>query len=160
MPAPLVVSPSFSRLFPEIQAKTLNVPRPVPVPRILNRPEPPPDLVPAGAKHGRQVSAITGCSLRQLQWWDEKGAVKPVHIKHRRWYTPEQVRDIGMLMELRRRGVSLQRARQLLRTEAVKGSDRYIVLGSGRRVKGCPDAYSVVAELVKMNQPALVIERL
>jgi DNA-binding transcriptional MerR regulator len=54
-------------------------------------------------------------SLRQLQWWDERHVVSPEHQGHKRVYTSEQVVEITVIAELRRKGFSLQKIRRVLR---------------------------------------------
>ena len=54
-------------------------------------------------------------SLRQLQWWDERKVVSPRHEGHRRIYLPEEVVEITVIAELRRKGFSLQKIRRVLR---------------------------------------------
>jgi len=62
-----------------------------------------------------EVSEITGVSLRQLQWWDEQGVVSPVQQGHKRMYQFHEVMEVGLITELRHKGVSLQRIRKVLR---------------------------------------------
>ncbi len=62
-----------------------------------------------------EVSRLSGVSLRQLQWWDERKVVTPRHEGHRRLYSPEDVLEIGVIAELRRKGFSLQKIRRVLR---------------------------------------------
>src|SRR5688500_1963648 len=61
------------------------------------------------------VSRIAGVSLRQLQWWDERKVVSPRHEGHKRVYSPEEVVEITVIAELRRKGFSLQKIRRVLR---------------------------------------------
>src|SRR6201998_1270749 len=61
------------------------------------------------------VSRIAGVSLRQLQWWDERKVVSPRHEGHKRIYLAEEVIEITMIAELRRKGFSLQKIRRVLR---------------------------------------------
>src|SRR5579863_7610516 len=56
----------------------------------------------------REVVALTGISPRQLQWWDERGIVVPAREGHRRIYSRDDLAEIAVLCELRRRGFSLQ----------------------------------------------------
>ncbi|MCC7496849.1 MAG: MerR family transcriptional regulator [Bryobacterales bacterium] len=62
-----------------------------------------------------EVSRIAGVSLRQLQWWDERKVVSPRHEGHRRVYSLEEVVEITVIAELRRKGFSLQKIRRVLR---------------------------------------------
>lgn len=61
------------------------------------------------------VSNIAAVSLRQLQWWDERKVVSPRHEGHKRVYSPEEVVEITVIAELRRKGFSLQKIRRVLR---------------------------------------------
>jgi len=61
------------------------------------------------------VARVASVSLRQLQWWDERHVVSPEHQGHKRVYAPEQVVEITVIAELRRKGFSLQQIRRVLR---------------------------------------------
>jgi len=61
------------------------------------------------------VARIAQVSLRQLQWWDERKVVSPRHAGHKRLYQPEEVIEITVIAELRRKGFSLQKIRRVLR---------------------------------------------
>ncbi|MGH9584477.1 MAG: MerR family transcriptional regulator [Bryobacteraceae bacterium] len=61
------------------------------------------------------VAKIADVSLRQLQWWDERKVVSPRHESHKRIYLPEEVVEITVIAELRRKGFSLQKIRRVLR---------------------------------------------
>ena len=61
------------------------------------------------------VARIAAVSLRQLQWWDERKVVSPRHEGHKRIYLPEEVIEITVIAELRRKGFSLQKIRRVLR---------------------------------------------
>lgn len=62
-----------------------------------------------------QVSKIANISLRQLQWWDERHVVSPRHEGHKRVYSAEEVVEITVIAELRRKNFSLQKIRRVLR---------------------------------------------
>jgi DNA-binding transcriptional MerR regulator len=59
--------------------------------------------------------AFTGISPRQLQWWDEQGIVSPSREGRRRLYSLDDLAEISIIWELRRKGFSLQRVRAVLR---------------------------------------------
>ena len=61
------------------------------------------------------VSRIAKISLRQVQWWDERKLISPHQEGHRRIYLPEDVIEIMVVAELRRKGLSLQKIRRVLR---------------------------------------------
>ncbi len=71
--------------------------------------------VPADSFSSSDVSRISGVSLRQLQWWDERHVVSPRHDGHRRVYSSAEVIEITVIAELRRKGFSLQKIRRVLR---------------------------------------------
>ncbi|HEX3880813.1 MAG TPA: MerR family transcriptional regulator [Bryobacteraceae bacterium] len=62
-----------------------------------------------------EVARICGVSLRQLQWWDERHVVSPRQAGHKRVYMTEEVLEISVIAELRRKKFSLQKIRRVLR---------------------------------------------
>jgi DNA-binding transcriptional MerR regulator len=75
-----------------------------------------PDLPPGQRTYtSTDVAKIAGVSLRQLQWWDERKVVSPRHEGHKRIYLAEEVIEITVIAELRRKGFSLQKIRRVLR---------------------------------------------
>lgn len=50
-----------------------------------------------------------------MQWWDERKVVSPRHEGHKRVYHPEEVVEVTVIAELRRKGFSLQKIRRVLR---------------------------------------------
>jgi len=76
------------------------------------RPEP---VSPEQTYTSSDVSRIADVSLRQLQWWDERKVVSPRHEGHKRVYHPEEVVEVTVIAELRRKGFSLQKIRRVLR---------------------------------------------
>jgi DNA-binding transcriptional MerR regulator len=62
-----------------------------------------------------EVVRLTGITLRQLQWWDERGVVKPEREGHRRVYSMNQLTEIAVICQLRHKGFSLQGVRKVMR---------------------------------------------
>jgi DNA-binding transcriptional MerR regulator len=62
-----------------------------------------------------EVVALTGITPRQLQWWDERGVVKPEREGHRRVYSMNQLTEVAVICQLRRKGFSLQGVRKVMR---------------------------------------------
>jgi DNA-binding transcriptional MerR regulator len=62
-----------------------------------------------------EVIALTGITPRQLQWWDERGVVKPQRQGHRRVYSLDNLTEVAVICELRRKGFSLQGVRKVMR---------------------------------------------
>jgi len=69
----------------------------------------------AKAFSSSDVARIAQVSLRQLQWWDERKVVSPRHEGHKRIYASEEVIEITVIAELRRKGFSLQKIRRVLK---------------------------------------------
>ena len=63
----------------------------------------------------QDVIALTGITARQLQWWDERGVVKPEREGHRRLYSMQNLTELAVICELRRKGFSLQGVRKVMR---------------------------------------------
>src|SRR5277367_6350206 len=81
-------------------------------------------IAPGGAAQAAQsapqytsgdVARIAGVSLRQLQWWDERNVVSPLQEGHRRVYRQQEVIEVSVIAELRRKGFSLQKIRRVLK---------------------------------------------
>ena len=91
-----------------------------------------------------EVARICGVSLRQLQWWDERNVVSPRQDGHKRVYLPEEVVEISVIAELRRKGFSLQKIRRVLRflqkdmgrrlSEALQSSSDVHLLTDGKTI--------------------------
>ncbi len=73
------------------------------------------DLPPQRTYTSIDVAGIAEVSLRQLQWWDERKVVSPRHEGHKRIYLAEEVVEITVIAELRRKGFSLQKIRRVIR---------------------------------------------
>ena len=115
----------------------------------------------------REVVGLTGISLRQLQWWDERRIVVPAREGHRRLYSTEDLAEVAVICELRRRGFSLQRVRKVMRflprefcrrlAETVRGSSDYHLLTDGHTLYLETSARQIVDILKNSRQPMLAI---
>src|SRR5262245_17324159 len=76
-----------------------------------------PDQSPLGERVflSADVARLAVVSLRQLQWWDERKVVSPRIEDRRRVYSSEQLLEILTVAALRRKGLSLQKIRKVLR---------------------------------------------
>src|ERR1700733_5212594 len=61
-----------------------------------------------------EVIDLTGITPRQLQWWDERGVVKPERQGHRRMNSMHHLTEVAVIFELRRKDFCLQSVRKLL----------------------------------------------
>src|SRR5947208_13519915 len=115
----------------------------------------------------REVVSLTGITFRQLQWWDERRIVVPARKGHRRLYSEEDLAEIAVICELRRRGFSLQRVRKVMRflqrefskrlAETVSGSSDYHLLTDGRTLYLETSARQILDILKNSRQPMLAI---
>jgi DNA-binding transcriptional MerR regulator len=112
------------------------------------------------------VIRLTGISARQLQWWDERGLVVPARQGHRRLYTVDDLAELAVICDLRRRGFSLQKVRKVLRflqrelgkrlVETVSGGE-YHLLTDGHHIYLENSAQQVVDILKNARQPLLAV---
>jgi len=103
------------------------------------------------------VARLAGISLRQLQWWDERKLVSPHQEGHRRVYVPEQVLEILTVAVLRRKGVSLQKIRRILRLlRRGLGHQDSNVRSANPKLYLVTDGNSIFIE----DQPEIILNRL
>ena len=115
----------------------------------------------------REVIALTGITARQLQWWDERGVVKPERAGHRRLYSMKHLTELAVICELRRKGFSLQGVRKVLRfldrelgkglAEIVNYSSDCHLLTDGTHLYLESSARQIVDILKNSKQPILGI---
>ncbi len=113
------------------------------------------------------VIAMTGVTARQLQWWDERGVVKPGRVGHRRLYSMQNLTVIVVVSELRRKGFSLQGVRKVMRflhrefgkglAEIVGRNSDVHLLTDGKRLYLETSARQIVDILKNSSQPILGI---
>jgi DNA-binding transcriptional MerR regulator len=115
----------------------------------------------------QQVLELTGITARQLQWWDERGVVVPARSGHRRLYSMEDLAELAVICELRRKGFSLQRIRKVMRllqrefgkrlAETVTEGSQYHLLTDGQRVYLETSPEQIVDILKQARQPILSV---
>src|SRR3954465_1141974 len=114
-----------------------------------------------------EVVELTGITPRQLQWWDERGIVRPEREGHRRLYSMDDVAEVAVIVELRDKGFSLQRVRKVMRflqrelgkrlVETVSGESDYHLLSDGKTIYLEHSAKDIVDLLKNARQPMLAI---
>jgi len=111
------------------------------------------------------VVALTGITPRQLQWWDERGVVRPEREGHRRIYSMSQLTEVAVICQLRRKGLSLQSVRKVMRfldrefgkalAEIVDRDSDIHLLTDGKRLYLETSAKQIVDILKNSQQPIL-----
>lgn len=114
-----------------------------------------------------QVVELTGITARQLQWWDEQGIVVPSREGHRRLYSLDDMAEMAVIADLRRRGFPLQRVRKVVRflqrelgsrlAQSVSGASEYHLLTDGSRLYLETSAKQIVDILKNARQPLLSV---
>ncbi len=114
-----------------------------------------------------EVAQLTGITLRQLQWWDEQSIVVASRLGHRRIYSLDDLAEIAIICDLRRRGFSLQKIRHVVRflrkelgrrlVQTVCAADEYHLLTDGRNIYLEDSARGVVDLLKNSRQPMLCV---
>src|SRR5260370_1769929 len=115
----------------------------------------------------QEVIALTGVTARQLQWWDERGVMKPERQGHRRLYSMQNVMAMAVICELRRKSFSLQGVRKVMRfldrefgkglAEIVGRNSDVHLLTDGKHLYLETSAKQIVDILKNSNQPILAI---
>jgi DNA-binding transcriptional MerR regulator len=100
----------------------------------------------------REVAALTGLTARQLQWWDARRLFQSAVASRRtaaggfteRRYTPVDLLELMVLADLRRKGMTVARIRQLLETlrqrfgvrlfDAIGGAGALTLFTDGREI--------------------------
>jgi DNA-binding transcriptional MerR regulator len=114
-----------------------------------------------------EAARRTGLSLRQLQWWDERRIVVPARERHRRAYSLDDLAELSVICELRRRGFSLQKIRRVVRflqrefgkrlVQTVSVAAEYHLLTDGDHIYLEDSARGVVDLLKNARQPMLSV---
>lgn len=114
-----------------------------------------------------EVVVLTGMTPRQLQWWDERGIVRPAREGRRRIYSLDDLAEVAVIGELRARGFSLQRVRKVMRflqhefgkrlIETVSAASQYHLLTDGRHIYLETSPQEVVDLLKNSRQPMFAI---
>ncbi len=113
------------------------------------------------------VMKLTGITARQLQWWDERKIVVPQRSGRNRVYSLDDLAEVAVICELRRKGFSLQRVRQVMRylqrelgkrlVETVTSGSEYHLLTDGKRIYLENSERQIVDLLKNSRQPLLAI---
>lgn len=113
------------------------------------------------------VSRLAGVSLRQLQWWDEQKVVSPRHEGHKRVYQIEEVVEVSVIAELRRKGFSLQKIRRVLRflqremgkrlADILNTDSEFHLLTDGKSIFMEDDQQRIIDILKNAKQPMFLV---
>jgi len=113
------------------------------------------------------VIELTGITARQLQWWDERKIVVPERRGRNRVYSVDDLADVAVICELRNKGFSLQRVRQVMRylqrelgkrlVETVTSGSEYHLLTDGKRIYLENSERQIVDLLKNSRQPLLSV---
>src|SRR5437763_8696157 len=113
------------------------------------------------------VIELTGITARQLQWWDERKIVVPKRHGRNRAYSLDDLAEVAVICELRNKGFSLQRVRQVMRylqrelgkrlVETVTSGSEYHLLTDGKRIYLENSERQIVDLLKNSRQPLLSV---
>lgn len=123
--------------------------------------------LPVGTFTSHEVTRITGVTLRQLQWWDEQNVVSPMQHGHRRLYQFHEVIEVHLITELRRKGISLQKIRRVLRFlqkelrkglfESIQNGHEAHLLTDGKNIYFEDNHQRIIDILNGANQPMISV---
>ena len=127
----------------------------------------PESISPEQSYTSSEVSRIAQVSLRQLQWWDERKVVSPRHEGHKRIYNSEEVVEITVIAELRRKGFSLQKIRRVLRflqremgrrlQDVMSGDSELHLVTDGKAIYLEDQSERIIDILKNARQPMFVV---
>lgn len=127
----------------------------------------PPGSLEAPGYNSSEVARICGVSLRQLQWWDERSVVSPRQDGHKRIYMREEVVEISVIAELRRKGFSLQKIRRVLRflqkdmgkrlSDAISAASDVHLLTDGKSIYLEEAPHRIIDLLKNAHQPMFLV---
>src|SRR5438270_3130829 len=113
------------------------------------------------------VIELTGITAQQLQWWDERKIVVPQRRGRNRVYSVDDLAEVAVICELRNKGFSLQRVRQVMRylqrelgkrlVETVTSGSEYHLLTDGKRIYLENSERQIVDLLKNSRQPLLSV---
>ena len=111
--------------------------------------------------------ALTGITARQLQWWDERGVVRPERQGRNRFYSMTDLAEVTVICELRDKGFSLQRIRKIMRflqrefgrslVETVSAGSEYHLLTDGKKIYLENSAHEIIDILKNARQPIFTV---
>jgi len=114
-----------------------------------------------------EVMGLTGITARQLQWWDERGVVRPERQGRNRFYSMADLAEVTVICELRDKGFSLQRIRKIMRflqrefgrrlVETVSGASEYHLLTDGTKIYLENSAHEIIDILKSARQPIFAV---
>ena len=106
-------------------------------------------------------------SLRQLQWWDERKIISPRQEGHRRLYVGSDVITVMAIVELRRKGLSLQKIRRLVRSvlreieqkleQLVSGKSELYLITDGKATQFEHESARIIELLKKSRKPLALV---
>ena len=114
-----------------------------------------------------EVMALTRITARQLQWWDERGVVRPERQGRNRIYSMADLAEVSVICELRDKGFSLQRIRKIMRflqrelgrrlVETVSAGSEYHLLTDGKKIYLEDSEHEIIDILKNARQPILTV---
>src|SRR3954469_1802842 len=115
----------------------------------------------------KEVVGLTGITARQLQWWDERGVVRPERQGRNPVYSLGGLAEVTVICELRDKGFSLQRIRKIVRflqrefgkrlVETVSGASEYHLLTDGTKIYLENSAHEIIDILKSARQPIFTV---
>lgn len=94
---------------------------------------------------------------RQLQHWHERGVICPEIRGHRRVYGPAELLQVAIVAQLRRKGLSLQKSRRVLRIAGATPPFSFIVT-DGRNIEFTHTEHGVLVAAARLRKPAYIVD--
>jgi DNA-binding transcriptional MerR regulator len=79
-----------------------------------------------------EVAEACGATLRMLQNWNERGAVRPKYIGHRRCWSANDRREACIVAALRSKGITLPQIKKIMARVRTGVASRGLLLTDGK----------------------------
>lgn len=103
-----------------------------------------------------QASDLTGLSLRQIQWIDERGYVRAKVRSGKRDWSEEDIRALEIIAAFRAKRIATRIAARLVRDAGIL--EGYVIVYENERWQHCKTITELAQHLVSADQPVRVVE--
>ena len=105
-----------------------------------------------------QVAIALDITERQLQVWDETNLVKPQHIGHRRVYDSRDAAEAELVINLRRKGLSIQKIKRVMAHSRKYLEPGMLLVTDGRTTHFDHDRSHILEILKNAHCPMVLVE--
>jgi len=105
----------------------------------------------------REVAEITGCTLRELQWWDDHRALRIRKVGHSRIWESSDVLHALIVRELRVKGIPLPFLRRR-RLKLMEFAGPFLVVEIGKSLQWVESPTAVIDRMKNSRYGFLLVD--